>query len=345
MPRIVQHLVAAALLLFGVQQAAPAQSSQNQNPAQPAAAEADTQQVVASQRPASGVVWVPVVQRVPPRSGVRIVSRNGPKRIIRIHHPAPGAPPAVPPQAMPQQQSPPLMMAQGAGDGVTQADLYRLERSLRDQIGREMDRLRAGSAPYPAVGGGDTRVVVVPVEGGGYTTVPTSLIEEARASQGQTITADGGRIRLRADSTGAVQALPVVSPNIIAATSPDVRVVERAILDRGLFRTIEVVFEFDESTLLPVSTRTLDAVGEVLTRNPELVIEVAGHTDSIGTEAYNEELSQARAATVRQYLLDRFSLDPNRLVARGYGEARPIADNSTPTGRTLNRRVEFVVIE
>ncbi|RMF59783.1 MAG: OmpA family protein, partial [Bacteroidetes bacterium] len=71
----------------------------------------------------------------------------------------------------------------------------------------------------------------------------------------------------------------------------------------------------------------------------------AGHTDSTGPDDYNLRLSQARAEAVRAYLIERFGIAPERLVARGYGESQPIADNVTATGRTLNRRVEFRVIE
>lgn len=118
--------------------------------------------------------------------------------------------------------------------------------------------------------------------------------------------------------------------------------VERAILETGLFRAVNVNFEFNESTLLPTAERSLRTVGEVLTRYPQLRIEVAGHTDAIGTERYNQRLSQRRAESARAFLLTTFpEIDPANLTARGYGESEPIASNDNPTGRTLNRRVEF----
>ncbi len=129
------------------------------------------------------------------------------------------------------------------------------------------------------------------------------------------------------------------------STPPEVREIERLLLETGLFRTVDVVFEFDKSTLLPVSQRTLDAVGDVLVRYPDLQIEIGGHTDAVGTDAYNQRLSERRAEAVRQYLLDGFRIDPARLTTRGYGETRPVATNGNPTGRTLNRRVEFRVTE
>lgn len=120
--------------------------------------------------------------------------------------------------------------------------------------------------------------------------------------------------------------------------------VERRLLDTGVFRAFEVNFAFAQSTLQPRATRTLDAVGEVVRRHPNLRLEVAGHTDAVGADAFNQRLSEARAAAVRTYLIENFDLAPIRLVARGYGETRPIATNDERAGRALNRRVEFVVL-
>ena len=70
---------------------------------------------------------------------------------------------------------------------------------------------------------------------------------------------------------------------------------------------------------------------------------IEGHTDSVGTAAYNLSLSQRRAEAVRQVLIDQFKVDASRLTSVGYGEERPIADNRTAEGRQLNRRVVAVV--
>ena len=131
---------------------------------------------------------------------------------------------------------------------------------------------------------------------------------------------------------------------LLPEDAPSVVQVEGALLEAGLFQTTAILFEFDRSTLLPVSERTLNVVGEVLVRHPEVNIEVAGHTDSAGPEDYNLRLSRARAMAVRGYLLDRFALAPERIEANGYGEAQPVASNATETGRVLNRRVEFRVL-
>lgn len=128
-------------------------------------------------------------------------------------------------------------------------------------------------------------------------------------------------------------------------TDPEVtpEVVERAILDTGLFRTSRVFFAFGEADLLPVSRRVLDTIADVLLRYPELRIEVGGHTDSVSSDAFNLELSQRRAASVVNYLVAS-GIDRRQLEAVGYGEAQPVATNETETGRALNRRVEFVVL-
>lgn len=118
--------------------------------------------------------------------------------------------------------------------------------------------------------------------------------------------------------------------------------VERAMLEAGLFRSLQVNFEFDRSELLPTSGPTLDAVSDVLERYPDLQIEVAGHADSVGPDAYNRRLSEERAEQVRRALIGR-GVGPDRIRSQGYGEARPVLSNDTPTGRALNRRVEFVI--
>lgn len=134
-------------------------------------------------------------------------------------------------------------------------------------------------------------------------------------------------------------------PPPVVFVEPTPAEVERALLDTGLLRVLGVHFEFDESDLLPAARRTLDAVGATLANNPGLRIVIGGFTDAIGTEAYNQALSERRAASVRAYLVDAFDIDPARLTARGFGENDPIASNANPTGRTLNRRVEFRVIQ
>jgi len=93
------------------------------------------------------------------------------------------------------------------------------------------------------------------------------------------------------------------------------------------------------------SDSLLDSLAEILAVHPEILrLEVAGHTDSEGPDQMNLELSQARAAAVRDYLIGK-GIAPSRLIAVGYGETKPIASNGTPHGRLLNRRVELTILE
>lgn len=101
-----------------------------------------------------------------------------------------------------------------------------------------------------------------------------------------------------------------------------------------------VTFELNSDRLRPDAKTILDDVAEVMQRYPEMLVEVAGHTDSIGSDAYNQQLSQKRAAAVRQYLVDA-GIGADRMTAVGYGETEPVDSNDTLEGRERNRRVEL----
>ena len=105
-----------------------------------------------------------------------------------------------------------------------------------------------------------------------------------------------------------------------------------------------VNFETNSDRLLPGAEGVLNDAAATLQKYPDLVVEVAGHTDSAGAAEYNQGLSERRAATVRDYLINAGASEAN-LSARGYGEAQPIADNGTSEGRARNRRVELRIIE
>jgi OOP family OmpA-OmpF porin len=106
--------------------------------------------------------------------------------------------------------------------------------------------------------------------------------------------------------------------------------------------TLEGVnFDNDSASLRPDSMVLLDSAVATLKEWGEVKVEVAGHTDSVSSDAYNLELSQRRAETVRAYLVDK-GIAADRLTAKGYGEAHPVSDNDTPEGRFRNRRVELI---
>ncbi|MBI5058506.1 OmpA family protein [candidate division KSB1 bacterium] len=88
--------------------------------------------------------------------------------------------------------------------------------------------------------------------------------------------------------------------------------------------------------------RVLDGAAQLINEHPEIqLLEVQGHTDNTGSDAINNPLSQARADAVRNYLISR-GVEPNRLVAKGYGSSKPVATNSTDAGKYQNRRIDLV---
>jgi outer membrane protein OmpA-like peptidoglycan-associated protein len=113
---------------------------------------------------------------------------------------------------------------------------------------------------------------------------------------------------------------------------------------RGLVITLSgsVLFRSGESTLLPEATLRLGQVTDALLAASERMVIVEGHTDTQGSDSFNLDLSQRRAATVRTFLVER-GYDPAHVRAVGIGEARPVADNATPEGRANNRRVEIIL--
>ena len=104
-----------------------------------------------------------------------------------------------------------------------------------------------------------------------------------------------------------------------------------------------VTFDTNSAALRPQFFGVLNSVGKVLTEYDKTVVEVAGHTDSTGSDSYNMQLSQRRANTVGEYLYTQGIMD-QRIISVGMGEHHPIADNSTAEGRQLNRRVEITLV-
>lgn len=105
-----------------------------------------------------------------------------------------------------------------------------------------------------------------------------------------------------------------------------------------------VHFDFDKATLRPEAIVVLNDAAALLKTHERVVVEVAGHTDSVGSEQYNQGLSERRAISVRDYLVSQ-GINATRLTARGYGELQPVATNDTDAGRQMNRRVELIVLE
>jgi peptidoglycan-associated lipoprotein len=117
-----------------------------------------------------------------------------------------------------------------------------------------------------------------------------------------------------------------------------------------VFRLNNIYFELDKSEIRADAARELDKLVELLNDNPEIKIEMSSHTDSIASREYNKGLSQRRAESTVNYLIKK-GIDSERLVAKGYGEDKPIARNTNPDGtdnpdgRQRNRRTEFKILE
>lgn len=109
-------------------------------------------------------------------------------------------------------------------------------------------------------------------------------------------------------------------------------------------RLNNVFFDFNKSDLKPESFSELDRLVQFLKSNPGMEIELGGHTDNVGTDDYNNKLSQQRTESVLNYLVSK-SIDKTKLKAKGYGKSKPVAGNDTEEGKSTNRRVEFTILK
>ena len=126
-------------------------------------------------------------------------------------------------------------------------------------------------------------------------------------------------------------------------TSAGTRVDSKGCEIRGIINLPGVNFQTNSSILLAGAESVLDDAAATLRLNPDIIVQVAGHTDSAGSAEYNVWLSDRRANRVRQYLVDHGANSRN-LTSRGYGEAEPVADDATAEGRARNRRVELRIL-
>ena len=132
---------------------------------------------------------------------------------------------------------------------------------------------------------------------------------------------------------------PTPPPAPAPATLPPVSETERQLVEGGKVRLENVYFETNSANLLPESEATLNEVGAVLEKFVDLRVEVQGHTDTRGSNAYNMKLSQARAESVRNYLVGHFHLHDGNLTPKGYGETQPETREKNDEERLRNRRV------
>jgi OOP family OmpA-OmpF porin len=129
---------------------------------------------------------------------------------------------------------------------------------------------------------------------------------------------------------------PAPPPKPAPPPPPAPKPVERTII------LDNVLFDFDKTAVKPDGAKILDRLIVFLKENSDKRVDLEGHTDSVGTDQYNQNLSERRAASVKDYLTTR-GVAASRITTKGFGESKPIADNKTADGRAKNRRVEIKV--
>lgn len=134
-----------------------------------------------------------------------------------------------------------------------------------------------------------------------------------------------------------VAAEPTPEPVVIAPPPPPAPVAEPEV--RTITVRLNVEFEFDKATVRAIYGDELEAIANAMKAHEDIDLVLEGHTDSKGSDEYNQSLSERRVIAVEAKLADIYGIDPERISTVGYGEARPIADNDTKEGRARNRRV------
>lgn len=119
-------------------------------------------------------------------------------------------------------------------------------------------------------------------------------------------------------------------------------VLEKQLVEDKRAVTYGIYFDFNKDTLKPESEPVLKEIAEAMTSHPDWKLTVEGHTDNIGGDTYNLDLSKRRAAAVKQALVAQYNIAPDRLLTGGFGASRPVETNDTLEGRARNRRVELV---
>jgi len=142
--------------------------------------------------------------------------------------------------------------------------------------------------------------------------------------------------RLLAEARRLAEEAEKCGPPVAAAPVPENPPVKVCI-------PLNIKFDIDSAEILPKYDLDIAKVADFMKKNPTTTAAIEGHTDNVGTEKYNLKLSQRRADSVVNYLVDKFGIERSRLSAKGYGMSRPIADNATEAGKQKNRRIEAVI--
>lgn len=124
-----------------------------------------------------------------------------------------------------------------------------------------------------------------------------------------------------------------------------IRVPMMSIRQAATVQLKNIEFEFNSYLLKDESYDELKRVAQLLRQNPTLRIELSAHTDDVGSADYNLRLSQKRGNAVAHYLIEKEGIEPERLIAKGYGKTKPLVPNTSDANRAINRRVEFTILE
>ena len=166
----------------------------------------------------------------------------------------------------------------------------------------------------------------------------------AQQAQQQALTAEQRAAQQQA-AAAAAQAQANAAQDRVRALEAQLRDMEAQQTERGLLVTLgDVLFAFNKAELSAQAAPRLDKLASFLKQFPDRKLLIEGYTDSVGSDSYNQDLSERRAQSVRDALVQR-GVDTSRITARGYGKAHPVADNASPEGRAMNRRVEIVIAD
>jgi outer membrane protein OmpA-like peptidoglycan-associated protein len=166
--------------------------------------------------------------------------------------------------------------------------------------------------------------------------------DDARVAAGQA-ERDSILLAARSNQVDSAQRATEAATTNSARLQAEVDALKAKPTDRGLVLTLgDVLFETGSSTLSPGAGRNLDRLVQFLTEHADRLVQIDGFTDSVGTDSFNQDLSQRRADSVRASLQSR-GIASARITTQGYGKEYPVAGNSESSGRQLNRRVEVVI--
>ncbi|HTP28525.1 MAG TPA: OmpA family protein [Anaeromyxobacteraceae bacterium] len=168
----------------------------------------------------------------------------------------------------------------------------------------------------------------------------------ARLGAKQALDIAGATVNIQPGVTVRIEILPPIG--LMAVTQG----LEQAMHDLGATETAvgiqldlpdNVLFDFRKSTIRPEAAQTLAKLAVIIRAWPKGCVRLEGHTDSIGSDGYNQRLSERRAKSVKKWLIEKEGFDPSRLIANGWGKTKPVAPNDTEANRQRNRRLHAII--